>query len=53
MTLIEELKRIIEDWRDYQSFTGDPQYDLGRELSRAACADELEELLENVTGDAI
>lgn len=48
MGIVEELKKLIEKWNVCDSPTGDPSYDMGIENGQAACADNLEEILEKI-----
>lgn len=44
-SMLNELKKLIENWKQYHSFTEDMAYDLGRENAHFSCSEELEDLL--------
>lgn len=43
--MLNELKKLVEDWKQYRSYTGEMDYDLGRENAHFSCSEELEDLL--------
>lgn len=48
---LEQLRELIERWRENDVSTGDPEYDNGRESAYNACADALEELVQTFNAD--